>query len=526
VNKIEIYQGGGLLYTLENEAVSIHTNEILTSGIGSFNFSLPTKKNGDYLYNNINVNDTVKIYMGYDSVGATPLSVGKICKISAPLTLDSGYVRVFEGKNQGEILKRRLKMAKMWKTTGASTIVTALANDLSLGTGQIVSDSTAINLFVDAESYFDVLKRISDYWYDADTQIKKDFYVDVDNNLVWKARPLRQSPNVETLTIGENIINYDVIRDVEPVKNKIKVYGQKNVLLPTDKDSWTEDSTTGWTCYNDGVAGVVSTDETTKKVGSKSIKFHFTGVSNWSTLRKTFDAIEILTQGGFSNLHFYWTCGVGNNIYLKLLAPDSSNYYQTGIVSSCAANVWTDEQIIDLSTAITSITGSPTLNNVQALWFCSSLAGTFDFWVDGLYFSKRRNIGTAEDATSQTNYGQRDLIVTDDALTTDADCTSRASTLLYQLKNPPTRIDVEIIGNSNVKIGDRLSMTIPAEGISATNFDVVSVQHDFSLKGWTTKASMVNSGDVRQLPCGTVHELIQKHLETQKEIARGIQFVK
>ena len=535
VNRIEIYHGANKIYTLDNEAISIHTNEILTTGIGSFNFSLPTVKGitDSYLYNDIVVNDTVKIYMGYGTVDATPLSVGKICKISAPLTTESGYVRVFEGKNQSEILRRRLKMGKMWKGTGASTIVTALANDLSLGTGEIDGGAPNIDLFVDSESYFDLLRRISDFWINAGSQIKKDFYVDINNNLIWKARPLR-SVGVETLTVGTNILNYDVIRDVEPVRNNIKVYGKQAVLLPTDKDSWTENSTTDWSCYVGGTAGTVAVDSTTQKVGDKSIKFTFPNASGIPTLRKAFTPIEILTQGGFSNLHFYWVCGIGQSIYLRLLAPDTSNYYQTGYVSSGATDVWSNEIVVDLVTAITSITGSPSLHNVQSVWIIGNLNTNYQsisFHVDGFYFEKARYLGTASDATSITDYGERQLQVVDDNLASNADCTARAETLLYQLKDAPIRIDVEILGNSNVKIGDRLPMTIPAEGISAVDFDGLSVQNDFTLQGWRTKASMVyvgddDAGNIRQLPCGTVHELIQKHFETQREIARGIQLVK
>jgi len=530
-NKIQTYTGDTLDYTLENEAINVHTHDAL-NGLGNFTFSLPTVKGTTdlgYLYNDIAENDKVKIWLWDAELGscpATPNFVGKITNISAPLTKESGYVRVFAGKSLDEILFRRIKSAKYWKNIDADDVVLSICNDLGLGTGQVETETRDVTVFVNAERYVDLLQRVSDYWIDGANQIKKDWHVSVDNNLVWHSRPFRSS-GVETLEIGKNIINYNVLRDVEPVKNDIKVYGQKSVLLPADKDEWTEDSTAGWSCYNDGTAGTVSIDDTTKKVGDNSIKFTFSGVSNWSTLRKTFDPIEILTEVGFSELHFYWKSDVGCTLYLKLLAPDTSNYYSTGEVTSCAANTWTDEVIVNLSTAINSVIGNPSLDNVQALWLYCGLAGQQDFWVDGLYFSKRRAVGTASDATSQTNYEKRELRVTDDSLTTDSECSKRAATLLYQLKDAPIRIDMEIIGNTNVLVGDRIPVTIPAEGINSANFDVLTVDHTLDVSsGFRTKVSMVSAGDVRQLPCGTPLETIQRHLETQRQIARGIQLVK
>ena len=70
-----------------------------------------------------------------------------------------------------------------------------------------------VALQVENKRYFDVLRSLSDYWYDAGTQIKKGFYVDVDNDVVWKSRPLR-SAGVEAFTGGDHIISYQVIRDV------------------------------------------------------------------------------------------------------------------------------------------------------------------------------------------------------------------------------------------------------------------------------------------------------------------------
>ena len=81
VYKIEVWQGGSLLHTIENEAINIQIKKALNS-IGSFSFAVPTEQGGDYKYNDINLFDTVKIWLGYDSISGDPEIVGKIYRLS------------------------------------------------------------------------------------------------------------------------------------------------------------------------------------------------------------------------------------------------------------------------------------------------------------------------------------------------------------------------------------------------------------------------------------------------------------
>jgi len=255
VFKIETLTGAVLDHTIIDEADNIYCKSAATDAIGHFVFSVPTRKGGSYYYDDVALFDKVKIYLGYDSVPANPNFIGRINNISAPLNTGSGYIRTISGFDQGEILKRRFKRNKYYSAVGASTIVTEWANDLGLGTGNITADATAVTLDVESKTYFDLLRWISDYWFSAGVQIKKDFFVDVDNNLVWKTRPIRTT-GVESFTVGPHIKSYVVSRDVDPVKNQIYVYGnagEKGVpgdegrTDPIDKDAYTENDSTGWT---------------------------------------------------------------------------------------------------------------------------------------------------------------------------------------------------------------------------------------------------------------------------------------
>jgi hypothetical protein len=205
--KIETYTGTTLDHTITDEATG-HVKDVL-NGIGTFNFTLPTARGipaTPYAYTDIAVSDKAKFYFWYsdkESCPATPQFVGRITKISAPLA--DSYYRIFEGKLHSEILQRRLQPAQYWNNVEVGTIPIEVATDLGLGTGLIALDATHVTVYSSNDTYLDLLKKISDYWVNAGSQVKKDFYVDVGDaghplgHLIWDVRPLRTT-DVETLT--------------------------------------------------------------------------------------------------------------------------------------------------------------------------------------------------------------------------------------------------------------------------------------------------------------------------------------
>lgn len=506
VYKIQTYTVDLLDHTITDDVESVYFKDVITDGVGQFRFVVPTKKNGGYFYDDIALQDKVKIFLGYDSVGATPDFVGKVSRISAPLSVDSGYVRFISGLGLGEILLRRFKTNNFYDGVGASTIVTELADDLGLGTSEIVGDATAETHEVRTKRYIDLLKEVSDYWFNAGTQVKKDFKVDVDNNLLWKARPLRTS-GVETFIVGENILNYNVTRSLNSVKNNITVYGQAEAPYPRDKDEWTEDA--AWDAYwTASVGSVLRTDGAgplaDPQVGSYEIMGD-AGAGSQVTFKFNNPHITIRD---INTLYFwYWASSVPpDQGQLRIHAPDSSNYFYTDLTLD---GVWHfsewplgPKQEYDVATnpnGIWNKQGSPNWWNMEYIEFdCTWGGANQEIYIDGMYFYPERWTGTASDATSQTNYGQRDAEFTYNKLHSDDEAEKRAQTLLYQLKDSIVQIQLTTPGNTNVLVGDRLSMNIPAEGISASDFDVLTVEQFLSADGFLTKALMVNTANIRQ----------------------------
>lgn len=553
VYKIEINPGGSPDYTIEADALNVHVHEILTSGIGTFDFTLPTKKDGGYQYEDVGLHDTVKIYLGYDSISASDLiTIGKIYRITAPLNNQSGYLRVFHGKNQGEILQRRIKGRNVWLNTEADDIVGEVASDLSLGTGDIATETTAVDLTVDKQTYLEVLQQVSDYWVNAGTQLQYDFYVDTDNDLVWKARPIRTS-GVETLTVGENILGYQVTRDGTTIKNEIYVYGKREVYnpsrygsqadvqnptthgrtFPSDGDTWTDDGT--WSADT----GSVASDNTNPKVGSDYTRATSDAAGDFE-FNHTHSAIHVEGVAGYPMLEFWVRRDVtlaGAQHDVRVLAPDESNYFYTEFTDPGVNNVWgfnifnlgpnNEYEADENPNGDWQSTGNPDWEDMQGVEFIIDVgAGTYHIDVDGLCFSFGRYRNSASDGTSQSSYGQRDIVVVNDDLTSDSECQSHAETLLYQRKDPVVRLDVTTALNTNILIGDRLSMTIAAEGISSANYDVVAVDHFFdSERGAITTASMVDSASTRILPAVSGQGILAERLRRLGSVARGLRAV-
>lgn len=69
-------------------------------------------------------------------------------------------------------------------------------------------------------------------------------------------------------------------------------------------------------------------------------------------------------------------------------------------------------------------------------------------------------------------------------------------------------------------------MNIPAEGLSSTSFDVVTVEHTLSKEGFITQATMVNTSNLRSLPPVSTREVLRRKFDVQRDLGKGIRIVK
>lgn len=526
-------------------ADNIMAKNVLTQNVGTFSFTVPTKKNGSsYFFNDIAVFDKVKVWFSFQSINVsahTPNFAGRIYQITGPLKTPTGYMRIIKGRGLGEVLQRRLKSMKTWSDT-IPNIVTELATALGLEGDGSKRDSTpadTIDFTVEIdthETYASLLQKLSDYWISADVQCKKDFHVDVPGDLVWKARPFRTT-GVETLTIGKNVLGCSVFRNLDVVRNKIYVYGVAERAHPADHDSWSEDLTkpnnqldhTEGTWVASDVEATISIDDVEYIKGLKSIKvsgagkhkgaiFTFnTGYKPNANYFPSFNA-QVRTSSAIDVAFARLTDDSGDNNtvdkWFKIKAG-SWNF----ITAPCGrkhSEIWTHD------------IANPSAFNwsaIKKLEIHSSFVATDeDLNVDNVFFNNRRFYALAEDATSPNYPAER--AYTDDELRSNSECESRAKALLYQLKDVPIRLDLEVEGNTNILIGDQIPMAISAEKIDDENFDVVTVTQFFQNNGLRTFPTLVNSSNLRYVPPRTRDEILVDRFRKQHDVNRGAYRVK
>jgi len=598
VYKIETYTVGVLDHTITDERPNVSFQEVVTNAVGHFAFAVPAKKGGSYKYYDIAEDDIVKIWIGYDSVSGDPDFVGRVTEISGSWSKQTGYVRVISGLSQGEILQRQLKN-KVWAGVGASTIVIELALNLGLAVGEIEADATSVTLRVGNDTYFRTLQKVSDYWFNAGTQIKKDFYVSpaTGKPLVWKSRPFRLCgdatgtadngtvittvdaertevqdywnganitftsgnnkdltrlvvdfdaatdtlthnafPNVvvagdeytlkgvETLTVGDNILDYNVQRSVEPVANKIHVYGAPSINQPSDFDDYTEldaaetPADHGWSIITGvSLAWAVSCIE-----GARSVEvLDETGASTTVEMLHTLPAAIDCLKHGFSRLHFgWWATGGGNLTQLRtrVYAPDAGNSFYVDLNNSDGfdESYWREENFELGTERGWNVTGTPDWGNVAGVSFktTQSAAGNLYLAVDKYYWAGKKYSHTKDGGAAVV----REMEHEDPLLFSDAECQKRAETLYYQRSGSPIQIDVLVKGNPNILVGDRIPMTIPAENISAANYDVVSVKQMLSSQGYRTSATMLNTANLREPVARTTLDMVKKARRQMRDL--------
>ncbi len=619
-----------LVHTLESGAISVITHAGLNEDIGFFTIQLPTKFGATYKYYDIASNWTMKAWFSNITIDTAqlPQFAGKVYQTTTS-NLPQGYTRQITGKTLGEVLQRRIKMRRVYTALDASTIVAVdIATELGIyevSGDKIVADTTALTLTVDAESYLDLLKRVSDYW-TVGGSVQKDFHVDVEGHLMWKGRPHRTAVTnvmgtadaggdtdntidaerteandywngcyitftsgtnigltrlimdfdsgtdtfhhmafpavvdagdtytiigVETLTLGTDILSYNVVRDGTQIKNHIQVYGRKvpfvgvndanNKFLayqifgrkdPVDGDTYTDDA--GWT----DIKGVTSSANAAPvpQVGADYTRSDSEDVNNDCEFHRHFTSyISCEGYDGYGALEFWTFRNSMGNGYIRLYCDDSSNYYQAGPFDLGLVNdTWLFHRF-SLGMANTynattnptgewTATGSPDWEHIYGIEV-QGWSATRDSYmgIDGLCFNFGRWRYLAEDGTSQSDYEQHDSVVVNDLLNSDAECESHSKTLIYQQKDPVIRLDLVLIGNTNVLLSDQIPITIPAENFSAKNFFVTSVEQHWgnAPEGWRTVVTSVDTLNTRNVPAASDRDVILKELKRQRDIGKG-----
>jgi hypothetical protein len=403
----------------------------------------------------------------------------------------------------------------------------------------------------DAETYFDILRTLSDYWVSAGTQVQKDFYVTtaaaLTPALVWKTRPFRLvAAGTETFVYGQNFTDYAVTYGGE-VKNRILVYGKKTEFnpkdplslgrkQPTDGDAWTEDST-DWTM----TVGTALADDAVDKVVGNSMAVTCQNVGGIFDTQIHIDGLGpywIEGLEGYSQLE-WWARAIGNPTtrHVRVYAPDDSNYFEADFTDPTGA--WTHYiYALGKSNEYNSITNpdgkwtpvaSANWDNIRGFEFQTANHANLTDWMKYdclcLSFGRWRYTKTG----SFVNYGRCDLVVVEDDLYGDVACQARAEAIYMQKSEPTRQLIFSVPGNSNVLIGDQLSITLPPEALTASLFDVAVLENTVDQNGWRTRVQAVQEiggvGTQRELVPINPMQVLAKDLSRLGKVARGNRYI-
>lgn len=258
--------------------------------------------------------------------------------------------------------------------------------------------------------------------------------------------------------------------DITRVRNKIKVYGAYFKHYPDDLTSWAT-SLTGWTA----TSGVnLQLDTSIKRSGhASSIYIATPGGGGTINLYRTFDALRKY-QKFVSWLRIPGNLG-GGTFYIRLLAPDDSNYFQadikTFVEASCILQFGFLElpmgpnQIYDADNSPNGIwteVGAPNWRKVEGLRYVMTCPGSTSYLnVDSdIGFLLGPYTALSEDAASQAAYDTRETSFTFPDLFSDAECTRRADALLAwlaeSLQSTVAETDVLVFQDRPLLAGDTL----------------------------------------------------------------------
>jgi hypothetical protein len=392
-------------------------------------------------------------------------------------------VRV-SGRCWGEWLFRRV-ITKTYIDTKGEVIIKDLIDSFTdlghvRGGAELVvdTDTTYTKLeYVDTPMW-DIIKYVAETS-DKAGVIGFDFRVAPDG--LFEFFPKNSKTNAVSLT--DKIEGSEYRKDISRVRNKIKIYGEATKSFPLDKDGFTEILNSP---YGDWAiapwAGGCAQDSTTAAIGTSSVKCHIEDYDSGAIQFTLKDGLEVNCNlypllFFFARLQPTWSSSG------TVVLADVNGKTALKHVSISPDDKWHDCKIgvgADNSSEWSTITEGFDWTQVKSFlirrffplgedgW---PVHGWGDFWVDGLYFGGCRYSSTQENVASAVAYGLREYVETDEELWSDNECELRAKALLSYLKDPAEYLLIKSsvidFGTSPVLGGDKVSVTLPNEGVSS-----------------------------------------------------------
>jgi len=509
------------------------TLPLLSRGVGGFSCKLPNV-NGEYT-GKITDFDHILIYLWRKGASMKKVFGGKIL---LPGTEGYGssqeYYLLLSGMDIGqELLVPPNLMKKVYEAVNGKTIIEE-AIDLS---DEVTKKFVDVDNEIASTHDFEFQEVIPHSVIEEVCKVAKtlagavgfDGYVDPAGNM----HVFKRGKYTSGVSLAERIEHYKKEDDVHRIRNKIKVYGAAERAYPLDKDAWTETLTPADGSWASGTGtGSVSFDTAEKILGTGSIKLTVGGSDYYGrlifTLNDEKEANCYDVPDGYADITFQIKLQEAYSGDITLLLFDDA-----GMECSKELNAKKKEWVlinIPCGRAAKDQWTYSVFNSQPFNWkkvkkvdiTCHFPAtGTGAFWIDNLFFNKRRFEGFAEDATSQEKYGVRwKEPIIDDGLKSDAECLKKAESYRDFLKEKViTLTDFEVEGDNEFKPGDKQQVVISNDNIDEY-FRILEVRHVVKGVNWSTFLTLTNEPQFIDYVFMSIDERL-KRLEKRAGISIG-----
>lgn len=436
----------------------------------------------------------------YNPSGTYPLSVGQdgyICigrgenvpqiittrteRVKCEPSPTENYIRV-SGRCWGEKLFRQV-VTKTYASQKGEAIVKDLLDYYSglshvRDSTELVEDTDTTFTLLEYENtpVWDILRAMAEACDDGGV-IGYDFRIAPDAKFEFFPRNSKTSP----VSLSEKIECSEYSKDIFRVRNKVTIYGAADKSVPLDKDAWTESlmpADGDWTA----TSGAVSLDTGTKMKGSASIKLYAQNLY-YGGAAFTLDAGKEVNANLYPLLNLWIVREAAYNGQ-----GDLSLFDRTGKQAQRPFTVGKDEwfkleqKVGEKNADGWNVESGFDWNYVWVVRVTLSFdgVGTGSFWIDNLFFGGRRYSSMQENGASQSAYGLRELVDTDEELYSDNECVLRAKAVLAQLKDPAEYLTVRSTvidyGSTPLLPGDKINVVLPNENVNV-NFRILSVEY-------------------------------------------------
>jgi hypothetical protein len=411
------------------------------------------------------------------------------------------YIRV-SGRCWGEKLFRRVVTKSYDNQKGEAIVKDLLDYYVGLShvrdTTELVenTDTTYTHLEYENTPVWDIIKYIAESA-DKAGVIGYDFRVAPDGKFEFFPKNEKASP----VSLSDIVEVSEYRKDISRVRNRIRVYGCQGKNFPADLDLWSE-SLDGWTA----ISGTLSLESGRQRKGSYCLRVD-AAANVVANIYRTFDALSKPQ----TFVMWAWMPGNldGGYGYVRLWAPDSSNYFQADIKSILESKCILQWGLISLALGSSQMydanhnpngvwtkVGNPQwsqISGLQLMVYCGPDVSNYIMYDGDFGFLNCAFTGTSEDTGSQNAYGLRELTETDEELASDNECNLRANALLDYLKSQAEYLTLTSTvidyGNTPLLAGDKIHVPLPNENVDS-DFHIETVEYRVDAKTQTLEITL------------------------------------